>query len=123
MSNYLLKTGLNIRLADKSIDYNVVGSIVTFEEIDNEELRERFIKSFLEEGYIVKADGKEPVKTVEDEKSSDKTEESADENTEADDDEELGDLEEENTDDDESEEEEAPKKSAKKATKVRGGKS
>ena len=123
MSNYLLKTGLNIRLADKSIDYNVVGSIVTFEEIDNEELRERFIKSFLEEGYIVKADSKEPAKTVEDEKSSDKTEESANENTDADDDEELGDLEEENTDDDESEEEEAPKKSAKKATKVRGGKS
>lgn len=121
MSKYLLKTGLNIRLAEQSIDYNVVGSIVTFEEIENVEIRERFIKSFLEEGYIVEVDGKEP---VEDEKPSDKDEDKTEDSSNEEEDEELGDLEEENTetDDDESEEEEAPKKANKKATKVRGGK-
>lgn len=120
MSNYLLKTGLNIRLADKSIDYNVVGSIVTFEEIDNEELRERFIKSFLEEGYIVKADGKEPAKIVEDEKPSDKEGETeADDSSDDDKSEDLDDFEA----DTEEEEDSSNKKTAKKATKVRGGKS
>lgn len=61
MGSYILKTGLNIRLSNQSIDYNLVGSVVTFEEIEDQELRDRLVVSFLKEGYIVEADGEKPV--------------------------------------------------------------
>lgn len=87
---YLLKTGLSIRLATQAIDYYMINSVVDFSEIEDEEIRERFIKSFLEDGYIEEVDGKTPVTAKDDTEA--KADEAEHKDDESDDD--LEDLEE-----------------------------
>mgnify|MGYP001788051575 CR=1 FL=1 len=111
MSKYLLKTGLNIRLATQAIDYNMINSVVDFSEIEDEEIRERFIKSFLEAGYIEEIDGKTPV-TAKVSDTEAKADEAGHKEDESEDD--LEDLEEV-----EDEEEDKP---AKKAVRGKGRK-
>lgn len=120
MCSYILKTGLNIRLSNQSIDYNLVGSVVTFEEIEDQELRDRLVVSFLKEGYIVEADGEKPVvkQTEPDTKEDDQSEE-GDKNTP---DEEEGNLDDFEEEDEGDEDEKAPKSKATKSKGVKGGK-
>lgn len=135
MGSYILKTGLNIRLSNQSIDYNLVGSVVTFEEIEDQELRDRLVVSFLKEGYIVEADGEKPVvkQTEPDtENEGDKSEEGGDKSEEGGEntpDEEEGDLDDFEKEADEEADEEAdandekaPKSKATKSKGVKGGK-
>ena len=122
MGSYILKTGLNIRLSNQSIDYNLVGSVVTFEEIEDQELRDRLVVSFLKEGYIVEADGEKPVvKQTEPDTKEDAQSEEGDENTP---DEEEGDLDdfEKEADEGDANDEKASKSKATKSKGVKGGK-
>lgn len=109
---YLLKTGLSIRLATQAIDYYMINSVVDFSEIEDEEIRERFIKSFLEDGYIEEVDGKTPVTAKESDTKADEPKEAEHKDDESDDD--LEDLEEV-----EDEEEDKP---AKKVVRGKGRK-
>lgn len=109
---YLLKTGLSIRLATQAIDYYMINSVVDFSEIEDEEIRERFIKSFLEDGYIEEVDGKTPVTAKE---SDTKAEADEAEHKDDESDDELEDLE-------EVEEDEEEEKPAKKAVRGKGRK-
>ena len=123
MGSYILKTGLNIRLSNQSIDYNLVGSVVTFEEIEDQELRDRLVVSFLKEGYIVEADGKKPVvKQTEPDTKEDVQSEEGDANDEKAPDEEEGDLDDFEKEDEGDEDEKAPKSKATKSKGVKGGK-
>ena len=108
---YLLKTGLSIRLATQAIDYYMINSVVDFSEIEDEEIRERFIKSFLEDGYIEEVDGKTPV-TAKESDTKAEADEAEHKDDESDDD--LEDLEEV-----EDEEEDKP---AKKVVRGKGRK-
>lgn len=115
MSSYILKTGLNIRLSNQSIDYDIVGSVVTFEEIEDQELRDRLVVSFLKEGYIESAEGKEPaVKQSEPDLEPSDDEKAPDE--------EEGDLDDFEKEDEGDEDEKAPKSKATKSKGVKGGK-
>ena len=107
---YLLKTGLSIRLATQAIDYYMINSVVDFSEIEDEEIRERLIKSFLEDGYIEEVDGKTPVTAKESDNKDDELEGHKDDES----DDELEDLEEV-----EDEEEDKP---AKKVVRGKGRK-
>ena len=49
---YILQAPLVICLEDSTIEYNVLGSVVTFKEIKDKNTRDILIKSFLENGYI-----------------------------------------------------------------------
>ena len=126
MGSYILKTGLNIRLSNQSIDYNLVGSVVTFEEIEDQELRDRLVVSFLKEGYIVEADGEKPVvKQDEPNTKEDDQSEEGDANDEKAPDEEEGDLddfEKEADEEGDANDEKAPKSKATKSKGVKGGK-
>ena len=123
MGSYILKTGLNIRLSNQSIDYNLVGSVVTFEEIEDQELRDRLVVSFLKEGYIVEADGEKPVvKQTEPDTKEDVQSEEGDTNDEKAPDEEEGDLDDFEKEDEGDEDEKAPKSKATKSKGVKGGK-
>lgn len=126
MGSYILKTGLNIRLSNQSIDYNLVGSVVTFEEIEDQELRDRLVISFLKEGYIVEADGEKPVvKQDEPNTKEDDQSEEGDANDEKAPDEEEGDLddfEKEADEEGDANDEKAPKSKATKSKGVKGGK-
>ena len=126
MGSYILKTGLNIRLSNQSIDYNLVGSVVTFEEIEDQELRDRLVVSFLKEGYIVEADGEKPVvKQTEPDTKEDAQSEEGDANDEKAPDEEEGDLddfEKEADEEGDANDEKAPKSKATKSKGVKGGK-
>lgn len=126
MGSYILKTGLNIRLSNQSIDYNLVGSVVTFEEIEDQELRDRLVVSFLKEGYIVEADGEKPVvKQTEPDTKEDVQSEEGDTNDEKAPDEEEGDLddfEKEADEEGDTNDEKAPKSKATKSKGVKGGK-
>ena len=117
MGSYILKTGLNIRLSNQSIDYDIVGSVVTFEEIEDQELRDRLVVSFLKEGYIESADGKEPAV-----KQAEPDTEEGDTNDEKAPDEEEGDLDDFEKEDEGDEDEKAPKSKATKSKGVKGGK-
>lgn len=108
---YLLKTGLSIRLATQAIDYYMINSVVDFSEIEDEEIRERLIKSFLEDGYIEEVDGKTPV-TAKESNTKAEADEAEHKDDESDDD--LEDLEEV-----EDEEEDKP---AKKVVRGKGRK-
>lgn len=108
---YLLKTGLSIRLATQAIDYYMINSVVDFSEIEDEEIRERLIKSFLEDGYIEEVDGKTPV-TAKESDTKAEADEAEHKDDESDDD--LEDLEEV-----EDEEEDKP---AKKVVRGKGRK-
>lgn len=108
---YLLKTGLSIRLATQAIDYYMINSAVDFSEIEDEEIRERLIKSFLEDGYIEEVDGKTPV-TAKESNTKAEADEAEHKDDESDDD--LEDLEEV-----EDEEEDKP---AKKVVRGKGRK-
>lgn len=108
---YLLKTGLSIRLATQAIDYYMINSVVDFSEIEDEEIRERLIKSFLEDGYIEEVDGKTPV-TAKESDTKAEADEAGHKDDESDDD--LEDLEEV-----EDEEEDKP---AKKVVRGKGRK-
>lgn len=109
---YLLKTGLSIRLANQAIDYYMINSVVDFSEIEDDEIRERFIKSFLEDGYIEEVDGKTPV-TAKESDTKTEADEAGHKEDESDDD--LEDLE-------EVEEDEEEEKPAKKAVRGKGRK-
>ena len=106
---YLLKTGLSIRLATQAIDYYMINSVVDFSEIEDTEIRDRFVKSFLEAGYIEEVDGKTPVTAKESDTKADEAEHKDDES-----DDDLEDLEEV-----EDEEEDKP---AKKVVRGKGRK-
>ena len=123
MGSYILKTGLNIRLSNQSIDYNLVGSVVTFEEIEDQELRDRLVVSFLKEGYIVEADGEKPVvkQTEPDTKEDDQSDE-GDENTPDEEEGDLDDFEKEADEEGDANDEKAPKAKATKSKGVKGGK-
>lgn len=114
MGSYILKTGLNIRLSNQSIDYNLVGSVVTFEEIEDQELRDRLVVSFLKEGYIVEADGEKSVvkQTEPDTNKEDSQSEEGD----------LDDFEKEADEEGDANDEKAPKSKATKSKGVKGGK-
>lgn len=125
MGSYILKTGLNIRLSNQSIDYNLVGSVVTFEEIEDQELRDRLVVSFLKEGYIVEADGeKSVVKQTEPDTKEDDQSEEGDENTPDEEEGDLDDFEKEADEEGDANDEKALKSKAtkSKATKSKGGK-
>ena len=123
MGSYILKTGLNIRLSNQSIDYNLVGSVVTFEEIEDQELRDRLVVSFLKEGYIVEADGEKPVvKQTEPDTKEDAQSEEGDENTSDEEEGDLDDFEKEDDEEGDTNDEKAPKSKATKSKGVKGGK-
>lgn len=123
MGSYILKTGLNIRLSNQSIDYNLVGSVVTFEEIEDQELRDRLVISFLKEGYIVEADGEKPVvKQTEPDTKEDAQSEEGDENTPDEEEGDLDDFEKEADEEGDANDEKAPKSKATKSKGVKGGK-
>ena len=125
MGSYILKTGLNIRLSNQSIDYNLVGSVVTFEEIEDQELRDRLVVSFLKEGYIVEADGEKPVVKQDEPNTEKEADEEGDANDEKAPDEEEGDLddfEKEADEEGDANDEKAPKAKATKSKGVKGGK-
>lgn len=124
MGSYILKTGLNIRLSNQSIDYNLVGSVVTFEEIEDQELRDRLVVSFLKEGYIVEADGEKPVvkQTEPDTNKEDAQSEEGDENTPDEEEGDLDDFEKDADEEGDANDEKAPKAKATKSKGVKGGK-
>ena len=111
---YLLKTGLSIRLATQAIDYYMINSVVDFSEIEDEEIRERLIKSFLEDGYIEEVDGKTPVTAKESDTKAEADEPKEAEHKDDESDDDLEDLEEV-----EDEEEDKP---AKKVVRGKGHK-
>lgn len=108
---YLLKTGLSIRLATQAIDYYMINSVVDFSEIEDTEIRDRFVKSFLEAGYIDEVDGKTPV-TAKESDTKAEADEAEHKDDESDDD--LEDLEEV--------EDEGEDKPAKKVVRGKGRK-
>lgn len=123
MGSYILKTGLNIRLSNQSIDYNLVGSVVTFEEIEDQELRDRLVVSFLKEGYIVEADGEKPVvKQTEPDTKEDAQSEEEGKNTPDEEEGDLDDFEKEADEEGDANDEKAPKAKATKSKGVKGGK-
>lgn len=118
MKKYKLLVGVNIRHSDFTLDYEKIGSLIDFSEIEDKETRENLIDFFLKNNYIAEVETDSDDKTKKESNEQDKKEsEEVGENVEND----MDDFEEVSDDsEDVAEEADVPvKKPAKRTSRKR----